>query len=428
MNAFIKEKVVSLEDALSRLKGARRIVTAMAAAEPMALYQALSRGDVALNDATFYCANPTLDYECFHPERSNCPSKFFVMFLTAAVRKFQGHGKLFYIPQHLSQWSRNLLRLGPIDVFWGVCTPPDERGFVSLGPGACYESEIRRKAAITILEVNPELPLTFGDTQVNLDEVDALVWSPRKLPTIERSAPTEQDKTIASYIAELIPDRATIQLGIGGIPNALGSELLAKKDLGVHTEMINDTMMDLFQAGVVTGNYKTIWPEKIVGSFAFGSNELYRFIDKNPFVELHPSSVVNDPYRIGRNYRMFSINTAVEIDITGQVCSESIGHQELSGVGGASETHIGAQRSEGGRGIIAMHSVTGKGQSKINFELQRGAKVSISRNDVDTVVTEFGVASLKGKSVRERATEIINIAHPNFRDELQFQARKYGYL
>ncbi len=201
-----------------------------------------------------------------------------------------------------------------------------------------------------------------------------------------------------------------------------------KKDLGIHTEMVNDAMMDLYLKGVVTGACKTRWPGKIIASFVYGSEELYRFIDGNPTIELHPSSVVNDPWRIGLNHRQVSINTAVEVDLTGQVCSESVGHRELSGVGGASETHIGAQRSPGGRGIIALHSLTNRGESKIVFELKPGAKVSISRNDIDTVVTEYGVARLKGRSVAERVRAMAAIAHPDFRDDLLALARKEQYL
>jgi acyl-CoA hydrolase len=188
--------------------------------------------------------------------------------------------------------------------------------------------------------------------------------------------------------------------------------------------------MDLSLAGVITGRRKAIWPGKIVGSFVYGTADLYAFVDANPGVDLQPSSVVNDPYRIGRNSAMISVNTAVEVDLTGQVCSESIGHVELSGVGGAFETHVGAQRSPGGRGIIALRATTGHGapQSKVVFELKPGAKVSVSRNDVDTVVTEYGVAMLAGLSVGERVKAMVQIAHPDFRADLLANARRAGYL
>jgi len=259
--------------------------------------------------------------------------------------------------------------------------------------------------------------------------VDYFIENDHPLPTIPAPKVTAVDREIGALVADLIPDGATLQLGIGGIPNAIGEALGPKRDLGIHTEMINDTMMDLFQRGIVTGRKKSIWPGKIVGAFVYGTKALYDFVDGNPLVELHPASVINDPYRIGRNHKMFSINTAVEIDITGQVCSESVGHRELSGVGGASETHIGAQRSPGGRGIIALPSTTRDGSaSKIVFTLQPGAKVSISRNDIDTVVTEYGVAKLSGRSTAQRVKALAAIAHPKFRDELLHNARTERYL
>jgi acyl-CoA hydrolase len=286
-----------------------------------------------------------------------------------------------------------------------------------------------RAARKVVLEVNANMPATNGATEVGIDEVDLFIDSNQALPVIEPAAFGDVDKKIADYIVDLVPDGATLQLGIGSIPNAVGKRLVEKKDLGIHTEMINDAIMELHNCGVITGRRKTIWPRKIVGAFAYGSNHLYEFIRENPLVEIHPASVVNDPYRIGRNYKMVSINSAVEIDITGQICSESLGHRELSGVGGAADTHIGAQRSDGGRGIIAMPSTTKDSlSSKIVSTLQAGAKVSISRNDADTVVTEYGVAHLKGKTVSERIRSLVSIAHPAFREELLHEAKKLSYL
>jgi acyl-CoA hydrolase len=346
------------------------------------------------------------------------------------MRKSQGRDYVHYVPQHLSRWVENLRHTSPsIDVFWGTCTPPDARGFVSLGLNACYETEMLRHAKKIILEINPNMPVTFGATIAHVNEITHFIQADYELPAFEPAVPSEIDMVIGRHIAELIADGSTIQLGIGGIPNAVGKALVSKRDLGIHTEMINDAMMDLYLAGVVTGRQKTLWPGKMVGAFAYGSNKLYAFINKNPAIELQPASVVNDSYRISRNHQMISINTAVEVDITGQVCSESVGHRELSGVGGAFETHVGAQRSNGGRGIIAIPSTTKNGlQSKIVFELLPGAKVSISRNDVDTVITEFGVAQLMGRSVAERVRALAGIAHPKFRDELLVAARRERYI
>jgi acyl-CoA hydrolase len=422
-------QLVSLDEALSVIKSGSIVVTAMAAAEPQALFERLGCHCAGLRDVVVHCANPSRDYECFTRNDLLGRLELRVMFLTSRVRQLQGHGRVHYVPQHLSQWVRNLTRRGTVDVFWGSCSTPDARGFVSLGPGACYEPEVLRSARVVVLEMNPNIPVTSGATHVPLSWVTHLVASEATLPALERAAPDAIDRRIAAHIAGLVPDGSTIQLGIGGIPNAVGEALRSRRDLGIHTEMINDSMMDLYLAGAVTGRRKTIWPGKIVGSFVYGTRALYDFVHSNPAVELQPASVVNDPVRIGRNYRMVSINTAVEVDITGQVCSESIGHSELSGVGGATDTHVGAQRSEGGRGIVALRASTkdGKG-SKIVFELKPGAKVSISRNDVDTVVTEHGIAELAGKTVAERARALIAVAAPEFRERLLADAREVGYV
>ncbi len=425
----IKDQLITIDEALSLVRDDMRIVTSMAAAEPHLFLRNIHRRAKELKQLRVFCANPSEQYPCFDDPDLVGRMELATMFLTSGMRKKQERGIIRYIPQHLSQWVRNLQREGSIDIFWGSCTIPDERGFVNLGPNACYETEALRMADVIILEVNPNLPTTMGATTVPISWVDHFIESEAPLATISRPSMHDVDRKIAEHVAEMVPDRATIQLGIGSIPNAIGEALRTKKDLGVHTEMINDTIMDLYVSGAITGRYKSIWPGKIVGSFALGSEELYDFVDKNPVVVFEPSSVVNDPYRIGRNSKMVSINSAIEIDITGQVCSESVGHRELSGVGGATDTHTGAQRSEGGRGIIAMHSTTAdEATSKIVFELKPGAKVSISRNDIDTIVTEYGVAELKGATVWDRVTRMISVSHPKFRDELLSQAREAGYI
>ncbi len=421
-------RILPLDRALELIGDGARVVASMAAAEPQALLGAIGRHCLSLCGVTLHCANPSREYPCFSDAALLGRLDLRVMFLTPSVRRRHGAGRVAYVPEHLSQWVKNLVRAGPIDVFWGSCTVPDERGFVSLGPGCCYESEILRAAKAVVLEVNPRLPSTAGATSVPISSVTAFVQAENELPVLGWEVPDALDRRIAAHVADLVSDHSTIQLGIGGIPNALAEALASKRDLGVHTEMINDTIMDLYLQGVVTGRYKSIWPGKIVGTFAYGTRKLYDFLDGHPAVELQPASVVNDPYRIGRNLKMISINTAVEIDLTGQVCSESVGHEELSGVGGAADTHVGAQRSKGGRGVIAMRSKTKDGRSKIVFELLPGAKVSISRNDVDTVVTEHGTAALLGKSVSERVKAMIAVAAPEFRERLLAEARRVSYV
>jgi len=403
------------------------IVTAMAAAEPQLFYQNLGAYASSWQDVKIYCSNPSKPYSVFSDESLLAHVEFRPMFLSIHVRNHQNKPHVHYVPQHLSQWTSHLLQ-SPVDVFWGSCSLPNSRGFVSLGPGVCYEWEVLRKAKYVILEVNPHIPYAFGSTLFHIDRADVLLDSQILLPSIPTAVPSVEDRKIASWIGELVADGSTLQLGIGAIPNALVEVLATKKELGVHTEMINDAIYKLAEKGVITGTKKTLWAEKMIGSFAYGSKELYQFIHHNPMVELHPSSLVNDVKTIARNHRMVSINSAVEVDITGQVCSESLGHLELSGVGGSSETHIGAQKSRHGRGLIALHATTKNGESKIVDQLQTGGKVSISRNDVDTVVTEFGVAVLKGKTVCERAKGLISISHPDHRESLLFHAKKFGYI
>jgi acyl-CoA hydrolase len=423
-------RISTADEALALIESGSTIVTAMAAAEPRVFWSQAHHRIKDLSGVRLFCANPSQAWPLIADTGMSSNLEIIVMFLTGVMRKLQGRGFVHYMPQHLSHWSRNLRALKDgIDVFWGTCSPPDARGFVSLGTSNCYESEILRAAKNVILEVNPHMPQTYGATEVAISEVDCFIESGASLPVIKADVSDAVDEKIAEYIVDLIDDGSTLQLGIGGIPNAVGRKLRGKRDLGIHTEMINDAIMELYLQGIVTGRHKTIWPRKIVGAFAYGSEALYEFINQNPVVELHPASVVNDPYRIGRNHKMVSINTAVEIDLTGQVCSESVGHLELSGVGGASETHIGAQRSEGGRGIIALASTAKNGQvSKIVTTLKPGAKVSISRNDIDTVVTEYGVARLKGKTVPERIKEMARVAHPDFREKLLAEARDLQYI
>ncbi len=429
--SLFAQKLISLDHALDLLvRQGPRMVTSMAAAEPQLLFSKLHEVVERRSERLrVYCANPSRRYECFTESCHNGKIECVLMFLTESVRAVQGP-TVQYFPHHLSQWLSAINSGGePIDTFWGSCSLPDERGFVSLGPSNCYESEVIRQAKFKVLEVNPNIPMTYGSTIVPISDIDYFVESEARLPVLQRPSSDATDFVIADYVADLVRDGSTIQLGIGSIPNAIGKALESKKNLGVHTEMMNDTMMDLYRKGVITGQAKTRWPRKMVAAFAYGTEELYRFIDRNPLVEFHPASVVNDSYRIGMNHQMVSINSAVEIDLTGQVCSESVGHRELSGVGGASDTHVGAQRSIGGKGIIAMKSTAShESYSKIAFELKPGAKVSVSRNDIDTVVTEFGVARLKGKTVSERVLAMIGIAHPKFREELSHQARAARYI
>ena len=314
---------------------------------------------------------------------------------------------------------------------------PDKNGFISLATSNTYERRMIECADITILEINPNFPFTYGDLVVHVSDVDYLLEADYPVPCIPDVPSNEKDMVIGKQIAEFVPDGACIQLGIGGIPNAVAEFLKEKNDLGIHTELITSGMADLVKMGVVTNKCKQINKGQMVATMVLGNKELYEFVDRNPGVAIYDGAWVNDPYVIAQNDNQISINTSLEIDLTGQCASESIGSRQFSGTGGQADTAIGAQMSKNGRSIIALYStamvkdkVTGERHevSKIVTQLQRGAAVSLSRNDVDLVVTEYGVADLRGTNLQERVRALVSIAHPKFRDELLDQALECGII
>jgi acyl-CoA hydrolase len=344
------------------------------------------------------------------------------------------------VPNHLHLAGQDRLAYRKPDVFIGTCTPPDRFGYVSLSLSVTYERELMEAADIVILEMNENLPRTYGDTIIHVDDIDFLVENSR--PVFELPIPEveERDRQIGRHIGELIEDGSTIQLGIGGIPNAVVGELMGKKDLAIHTEMFTDGMVDLYEAGVIGKTPhsfgQNVLTGKMVATFALGTKKLYDFLDRNPAVALMRGSWVNNPYVIARNKKQISINTTLEVDLTGQVCSESLGPMQFSGTGGQADTAIGAQMSEGGKSFIALYSTaevkqpdgTRKTISKIAPMLTPGANVSLHRANVDYVVTEYGAVQLRGAPVCERARRLISVAHPDFREELTAQAKKLNYL
>ena len=316
-------------------------------------------------------------------------------------------------------------------MFVGTCTPPDEKGFVSLSLGITYEKDILEVAEVVVLEVNDKLPRTFGDTQVHVSEVDYFVEYSQNPPAIPEPQPDEAAMKIGKHIADLIEDGSTIQLGIGEIPNAAALMLRSKKDLGVHTEMMVDSMMELYDMGVITNKKKSLHKGKFICTFAMGSEKLYEWLDNNPAVEFLRGSYVNDPSVVRQNSKMVSINTCMMIDFTGQVASEGIGTQQYSGTGGQSDTAVGAIEGLDGKGksIIACRSTAKGGTiSTIVPVLPPGTGVTLHRSDTDYIVTEYGSVRLTGRTVRERTELLISIAHPDFREELRKQAEEIGYL
>jgi len=322
----------------------------------------------------------------------------------------------------------------PLDVALVHVSPPDEHGFCSLGVEVGLTKTPAESAKIIIAEVNEQMPRTLGDAFIHVSRLNYIV--PVNYPILELAMGDEGDKevveSIAGHIAELIPDGATMQMGIGAIPDAVLKYLYHKKDLGIHTELFSDGVIDLVEAGVLTNARKTIHNGKIIAGFIIGTRRLYDWVDDNPLIELHRTEYINDPFVIAQNDRMVAINSAIEIDLTGQVCADSIGHKLYSGVGGQLDFVYGASRSKGGVPIIALPSMAlmkdGSALSKIVPVLKPGAGVVTTRNHVRFVVTEYGVAELYGKTIRQRAQALINVAHPQFREELTRKAKEMNYL
>jgi acyl-CoA hydrolase len=308
-----------------------------------------------------------------------------------------------------------------------AASPPDRHGYFSLGVSADYTSSFIGRARF-FLEVIDDMPFTFGRNQIHVSQVEGWCRTDRKLIEVPPRAPDELDHLIAGFVAERVPDGATIQTGIGAIPNAIMSALRDHRDLGVHTELLSDGVIDLIETGTVNGARKDLNRTKSVGSFALGSRRLHEFLHENPAVELWPVRYVNDPAIIGRERGFVSINATLAVDFLGQCASETIGGEYYSSTGGQNDFARGAMNSEGGQGFIVLHSSTHSGISRIVPRLASGDAVTTPKNTVDKVVTEFGVAELRGRSIAERTRALIGIAAPAFRDELTAGARELGYL
>lgn len=426
-------KVITVEEALSKIKSGDEIISALGAAEPRGFMERLHEVHQQVRDVTVVTCLPMGKYEYFTNPKYKESFSMEGWFYSPEIRKAHMNGNISFIPNHLHLASTKRLAYRKPNIFVGTASRMDKHGYLSISLSATYERDMMENADLVILEVNPNMPRSFGDTVISINDVDYIIESEYLPPVLPYITPSEKDQLIGNYVAELVEDGSTLQLGIGGIPNAVAAALGNKQDLGIHTEMFTDGMVDLVQRGVVTNRKKTLKPDKMVATFALGSQKLYDFIDDNPGVEILRGRWVNDPYIIGQNYKMVSINTTLEIDLTGQCCSESIGHRQYSGTGGQADTAIGAQISPGGKSIIALYATTSVSSngaegkriiSKIVPTLTNGATVSLSRNDVDFVVTEFGIAALRGTPVRERIKRLINIAHPDFRNELREEAKK----
>lgn len=418
-----QKKLISADDAVQKIASNDEIIVGDVASEPSALLGKLHQIKERVENVSVVMILPLGEYDFYMKQEMKGHFLLNSMFHGSGTRKAHELGTVSYNPTHLHHCLTKRMTVKKPAAFFGSVAPMDKNGYFCLSLGLTYEKEALENADLVVLEVNENMPRTHGDTLVHIRDVDFLVENNKPIPTLPPIEPTNKDKVIGRYIAELIEDGSTIQLGIGGISNAAALFLTGKKDLGVHTEMLSDSIVDLVEAGVVTGKRKTLWKDKIIATFIFGSKKIYDFVHANPSVELHRGSVVNDPYVIGQNFQMVSINTTLEVDLTGQCCSESIGPRQYSGTGGGADTAIGAQRAKGGKSIVALYS-TAKNDtiSSIVPALSSGASVTLSRNDVDYVVTEYGIAQLRGCNVRERVQKLIAVAHPDFRDKLQEDA------
>lgn len=351
------------------------------------------------------------------------------LFVGGPARKAIAENRADYTPAFFSDVP-HMFRNGelPIDVFAFTCSPPDERGYVSIGLSCDYGWQAAKSAKTVIAEVNPNMPRTFGESFIHVTDIDGFLLSWEPLPEAKPPRITEEDKKIGKYIADLVHDGDCLQLGIGAVPDAVCSFLGDKKNLGLHSEMFSDGVLPLFEKGVINGSCKQRDVGRACVTFLMGSRKLYDFVNNNPMIQMMPVDVCNNPAIISQNNNVVSINSCVQVDLQGQVCAEAIGLRQISGIGGQMDFVRGANLSKGGRSIIALHSTTkDESESKIVTTITTGGPVTTSRCDVNYIVTEYGVAQLRGQTLRERARRLIAIAHPKFRAELAEEyAKRFG--
>ena len=432
--AMFQEKLISIEKAVSFIKSDSDIIVAQCASEPQGsmskFHLAAERG---VKDVSVFSVLTLKPYDLYMNPQMKGIFTLCSWFHAPGSRKAlaENTGTVTFVPNNLHSAATDRMSVRRPHMFFGTCTPPDENGFVSLALGLTYEKDVVEAAEIVVLEVNKHMPRTLGDTHVHVSDVHYFVEHHQIPPTLPSPEPDEIEKQIGAHIATLVEDGSTLQLGIGGIPNAAALSLKGKKDLGVHTEMLVDSMMELYEAGVITNKKKALYKGKFIATFAMGSEKLYKWLDNNVAVEFQRGKWVNDPAVIRQNSKMVSINTCMMVDYYGQVASEGIGTKQYSGTGGQSDTATGARECLDGMGksIIACRS-TAKDDtlSTIVPTLPNGTPVTLHRSVTDYIVTEYGVAHLRGRTLKERTIALIKIAHPKFREELTNEAIKLGYI
>lgn len=412
-------KLRSADEAVRFIKSGDRVYYGGNAAIPMALVRALAERyeeleNVQLSHVLLLGEDPLSRPEMEGHFRHNS------LFVGPADREAVNAGRADYVPVFLFQIPR-LFEEGivPLDAAMVMVSPPDEHGFMSFGVETLATRTACANAKKVVVQVNELMPRVLGDSFIHVSRVDGIVEATEKLPELEPKPASEVEQKIGAYIREMLHDGATLQMGIGGVPDAVYEMADGLKDLGIHTEMLSDGAMRAIERGIVTGQKKTLHQGKVVITFALGTQTLYEYLDNNPLIEAHPVEYVNNPFIVSQNDNMIAINSAIEVDLTGQVCSDSVGSRIYSGFGGQVDFIRGAAHSKGGKPIIAIPSTAKKGtQSRIVTFLKQGAGVVTTRADVHYVVTEHGVAHIFGRNLRERAEALIEVAEPKFRDEL----------
>ncbi len=421
--ALYRERLGTLDGALALVRSGDVIASAAYGSEACQFLRRLHEAAERVDHLTVWGAGVMGPYRYLTDPELAGRVDFCTTFYGAYDRMYHEQGRTEYVPANLHSSGPTSTAYMPTTLFVAGVSPMDEDGNFHISLDAENTWEQMETADRIVFEVNRHVPVCYGETSVNIKDVTYFYEADTPMPYPAVLEITETERTIADYVVSLVEDGSTIQLGIGGMPNAVGEGLMCKHDLGIHTEMLTSSMAKLWKAGVVTNKKKTLHRGKTIAAFAFGDQDLYDFIDHNPDLEMRKPAYTNDPFVIAQNEKMVSINTALQIDLTGQVCSESIGFRQYTGTGGASDFAYGAYHSKGGKGILAIASTAKKGTvSKIAPILDPGAIVSISRNIVDYVVTEYGIARLRDRSVRQRVNNLIAVAHPDFRAELRREA------
>jgi len=424
-----KQKVVTPAEAIKAVKSGDRIFLTGNCSVPSTILAALVDRAPELKDVEICQALTIGSADYVSPELEG-HLRVNTMFISHNIRQAVQNGRADFTPVLLSEFPLLFKdKILPLNVAFVHLSPPDPHGYCSFGVEVGLSKSPAESADIIIAEVNEQMPRTLGDSFIHVSALDYIVPVDYPLPELPMGDgnPSDTVKKIAGYIAELIPDEATMQMGIGAIPDAVLHYLFDKKNLGIHTELFSDGVIDLVEAGVITNSKKTLHPGKIVAGFILGTQRLYDWVHNNPLIEFLRTEYINDPFVVSQNDRMVAVNSAIEIDLTGQVCADSIGTKLYSGVGGQLDFIYGASRSKGGVPIIALPS-TAKDFSRIVPTLKQGAGVVTTRNHIHYVVTEYGVADLYGKTIHQRAQSLIDVAHPQFREELTKEAKSLHYI